>query len=883
VWTLNKKTDEKLSKYSTNTDEAAAYAASITDRDVYFGVGLSIIRKQPNQRFEANEVTALPGLWIDVDYLDDAHKKQNLPPTKEDAIELLKRMPLPFSKFIHTGHGYQAYWLFERVEVFETDLERARLAALCEHWQRLFKFYSLEKGWDCDSTFDLARVFRVPGTLNHKDELIDVRNVPCAEARYSIEALTEALNTAISTVETQTPDAVQNIKRTRKAKSAQSNVGDLKLREDACAPQSKFQMLYDVHQKFKGSWNHNRSTREVQDQSPSGFDMSLATIAAMAGWSDQEIADLIIQHRVKWKEDPKLGRQDYYQNTIDQARIHVLRYTANVENKKEEERERAIKLNGKPKVEIDATIKEFSHLTALAWDALVEVNEPERLFRHSNGAVRVDRDDLGDPLIVRLDETLMTYELTQFIKWSVKDANGAERNWTPTARLVNNILAVPDMPLSVLRRVVTAPVFAADGTLQTIPGYHHHSQTYYAQTNGLCLESVSEQPTQNEIVHAKAVIHTLIGEFPFTSESEYAHAVSLMLLPFAYDLIDDLTPLHVIEAPDAGNGKTLLAEVLAFASTLSPSLIAEVTSEEEWRKHLLSTIRNDPSYLIIDNVHGRLQSPSLASLITTRNLEGRDLGVSRNLRLSVHCAFVVTANNPVFTTEMMRRTVRIRLDAEVERPWERDDFKIKSLKAWAFENRAELVWSALTLIQAWIAEGRPQWNGKKLGSFESWSGVMGGILETAGISGFLKNTQEFYAEADTERIAWNSFIAEWWHMYGDRAVTTAELYKAIKEKEILDLGKGDSDSYVQAKTLKLNFLLKKNLNTRPYNLLTRRVGEKRGVACWQLTYMGKGKPPVTRDDEQEAERRFASGLDIADAERRSVDKDAEEYKSKDSF
>jgi hypothetical protein len=77
---------------------------------------------------------------------------------------------------------------------------------------------------------------------------------------------------------------------------------------------------------------------------------------------------------------------------------------------------------------------------------------------------------------------------------------------------------------------------------------------------------------------------------------------------------------------------------------------------------------------------------------------------------------------------MARRTVRIRLDAKAERPDLRTGFRHANLKAWVRENHEWLVWSALTMIQAWIAAGRPR--GRKiLGMFEPWAETMGGILD----------------------------------------------------------------------------------------------------------------------------------------------------------
>ena len=57
------------------------------------------------------------------------------------------------------------------------------------------------------------------------------------------------------------------------------------------------------------------------------------------------------------------------------------------------------------------------------------------------------------------------------------------------------------------------------------------------------------------------------------------------------------------------------------------------------------------------------------------------------------------------------------------------------------ENRGAIIWAALVLVQNWMSKGRskPSEKVQRLGGFENWSEVVGGILETAGYAGFLSN------------------------------------------------------------------------------------------------------------------------------------------------
>jgi hypothetical protein len=83
-------------------------------------------------------------------------------------------------------------------------------------------------------------------------------------------------------------------------------------------PSLKFAALIVNDSRFKSSWYHTR--RDLKDQSMSSYDMSLATIAAYAEWTDQEIARLLIAHRRERGNPEKALRSDYLLRTIQRAR-----------------------------------------------------------------------------------------------------------------------------------------------------------------------------------------------------------------------------------------------------------------------------------------------------------------------------------------------------------------------------------------------------------------------------------------------------------------------------------------------------------------------------------------------------------------------------------
>jgi hypothetical protein len=177
--------------------------------------------------------------------------------------------------------------------------------------------------------------------------------------------------------------------------------------------------------------------------------------------------------------------------------------------------------------------------------------------------------------------------------------------------------------------------------------------------------------------------------------------------------------------------------------------------------------------LFVDNINKRLDSGSLATAVTTPRWRDRLLGANTMVEVPVRCAFIIAGNNITMSSELLRRCVRIRLDAKMENPEKRTDFKHANLEKWIADHRGELVWACLTLVQHWIAKGMPAFSGAPMGSFEEWSRTMGGILEAAGVGGFLANRAEVREKGDTDKVPVRLFLAAWFDAYQESPVTVS--------------------------------------------------------------------------------------------------------------
>lgn len=330
-------TPSKISKWFVDPAQAAVYCESISQfQNVYFGVaynpdprGLLVPYEAlsiDNIRCRADDTLGITGVWVDLDVLGPGHKKQNLPRSDGEAYEILNAIPLPPSLIVHSGGGLQAYWLLDGAFDFQAgtlnDIQsrRERAAKLAERWQLLVKDVAAEVGtkaigqpYDVDSTFDLARVFRVPGTLNQKTKpprpVVINQN---SNWRYEIDELEAYLDERGVKAAAKTP---------KKEPLATGSATNLKLSKDAKPEFNKFLELYKdpEEKKFRQSWDRKR--KDLADQSSSGYDLSIATILFNYEWSDQEIVNAIIANHVEHGDDLKLDRPDYYQRTLARAKM----------------------------------------------------------------------------------------------------------------------------------------------------------------------------------------------------------------------------------------------------------------------------------------------------------------------------------------------------------------------------------------------------------------------------------------------------------------------------------------------------------------------------------------------------------------------------------
>ncbi len=485
------------------------------------------------------------------------------------------------------------------------------------------------------------------------------------------------------------------------------------------------------------------------------------------------LAKLPTREDIKWRQRFKaiLGSKlnlNYLAGAIKEER----------RNLKEEKRKREGEQSSLPTIQVD--LHQMRTSSELSLDALKKANDPPFLFVRAGELVRIRTNERGEPFIEPLSESAMRGHLARAADYVIFKNEGFFPT-PPPMELVRDILSLPSWDLPPLDSIIETPTLRRDGSILGKPGYDIQTRLYYVATPGFRIPQLSDKPTRDDAQAAcQFFLQEVLPDFPFADETSRANVLGLILTAMIRHTISGKVPLALIDAPQAGTGKSLLAEIISLTATGRPSPMTTApmnrmgNDDEEWRKRITSILRMGTGLVIIDNLEGTLESPSLAAALTVDTWSDRILGKSENIILPQRATWIATGNNIRLGGDLPRRCYWIRLDAKMARPWERTEYRHKDLTGWVAQNRGMLVASLLCMARAWFVAGKPGPNIREIGGFEAWTRTIGGILEFAGVTGFLANLHELYDTSDEGSQQWQAFLENWHAAYGSRAITVNE-------------------------------------------------------------------------------------------------------------
>lgn len=424
--------------------------------------------------------------------------------------------------------------------------------------------------------------------------------------------------------------------------------------------------------------------------------------------------------------------------------------------------------------------RQHDAVVADAIAALEAANQPPQMFVRSGALARLRSDEEHRPLIETLRAEHGRLALADAAHWyrSTKDGLTAT---APPLDVATSVLARGDWPLPPLAGVVELPVLRPDGTWHAAHGYDPVTRLFHWHP-GRPYPPVPAAPTRAEVTAAVTLVDEALADFPWDTTADRANAWGLLLTPLVRPLVGQV-PMALVDAPEPGTGKGLLVSVVAtIALGRSAGLATLPTTEEEMDKVLTTMLMAGQTMVIFDNVEGTIRSGKLAAALTADVWSGRILGRSELATVAQRATWIATGNNIDVGGDLARRCFRIRLDARQAQPWKRTGFRHPDLEAWVRSQRTELLHALATIVAAWWTAGRPQADAlPAMGSYSSWVRTIGGILEVAGVGGFLANLDAFHEDADADAREWEGFLTAWHDAIGEEAKTTQQLVDRIRD------------------------------------------------------------------------------------------------------
>ncbi len=730
--------------------------------DIYLSTSLQdqeILAKMGKTRSELASA-AMPGFTVDLDYKHEAHASGQLP-SREQALEVLTGLPLPPTRVLHTGHGFLGLWLFDEPMFLPDDEARSLASAMSKGWQAHVRSRLDSMGLKLDSTSDLSRLIRIPGTWNRKIDSMPVE-VTYEPAFYGPRHSFAAFEAHAAPLE------VRGGKSKKSKESAKKTEG-------GSLPQDPERII----NRCPFMWHVEKHATQLPE--PECY--AAASVLACCGEAGRmRFHESSSRHPAYTKEEADAKLAHAREAAGPATCEHISRLTDERFCKSCPHRGRikspivlgVLKTGKGPIIYVDADIQEMTDkaLEVLAMDA--------DLYASDTGLVQLSQAEpdtkLGSSstsMVIRpLGRATLKERMSHQMNFLSMEGSGPPRRVFPPEDVVKAAQCRHELPrFRWLRSVRGVPVLHSDGTVGSSAGYDPKSQLY------LDLKKIyplgSSHPTKADAEAAVARLLDVARDFPFVDEVSKAVYLAGVLTPVARPTFVGPAPAFLIDANVPGTGKTLLANLISIIATGRPTApIVQLFNEEEERKRITSMLIAGKSFTIIDNLTGPFGGGALDALLTSEEWEDRRLGSNTQVKLPNTLLLYITGNNIQLKADTGRRCLLMRLESTCEHPETRSDFQHLDLEEWAQVHHGDLFSSALTVLQAYLVAKRPKVKMRPLGSFSGWSSLVQAAVVWAYGHDPVSSQVVIREQSDVEVERLRSLMSGWDELFPDGGAHT---------------------------------------------------------------------------------------------------------------
>jgi hypothetical protein len=415
------------------------------------------------------------------------------------------------------------------------------------------------------------------------------------------------------------------------------------------------------------------------------------------------------------------------------------------------------------------------------------------------GPVRLEHDVKTDETSARLLDAKGLIVAAHLVSRPFALREGVEIDVGLPLQISGMYLSYHDWGLPVLSGITTAPLLSDNGSIRTARGYDAETGLFCEGIPDIA-GRVPERPTKEQAKEALNSLRRRVRTLPF-ADAAVKKEGDVSVVDLDAPIGDDesgylcqllgavcrpslfLAPgLAVLGAPMSGSGAgkgLTVRSILAVAYGRQPGSIAQTTTREELDKQISSALIEAAPSVLLDNFNDTtLSSSVLASALTERPSKVRIFQKLQLVTLNALAFIAVTGNGLSLSKDIVRRFIRVELDARVEDPESRS-FTSNLLEDLA-RDRIDALVEILTIWRWGRQAGPTLKKGKPFGTYEQWSAWVRDPLVTLGCKDPVKRIGETKTHDPARQRVARAFSA-WWHLRGSELVTAADI-----NPEILD-------------------------------------------------------------------------------------------------
>ncbi|MBJ2153784.1 virulence-associated E family protein [Paracoccus sp. IB05] len=165
---------DKQTKKSRHFDAASVnklIEAAVQDAprlDLYIGNATQSADLAPGKRGGNATVAQVSAFFLDVDFTSEKNSSKNYPKDEEEALRILENLKHKPTLIQNSGGGLHVIFVLKEPIVCRTDADRKRAQGFLKAFQAEVAAHFKAHDREIDDCSDLARVYRVPLTFNHK-------------------------------------------------------------------------------------------------------------------------------------------------------------------------------------------------------------------------------------------------------------------------------------------------------------------------------------------------------------------------------------------------------------------------------------------------------------------------------------------------------------------------------------------------------------------------------------------------------------------------------------------------------------------------------------------------------------------------------------------